>query len=492
MFINFIISTLTIIFWFVVLLVPLVVFHEFGHFLMAKLTKTRVPEFGVGIPPRVVGRRWKGILWSLNSIPLGGFVRIYGDGDAGDSALDALGQIEKNIVADGSKATKNLKKEAVEDLKNQYIVERLSELAQNQELDYFLESQGLNLTKDWRDQIKAKNLDDEKLDQVKTLIGWEFDGLPKNKDLFYNKPFLAKLLIMLGGVTANFLLAWGILTVLLSFFSISPFIIPDVPLQISGINFQFMSKESSEKLVRITDNTDMIVIYVEKNSLADKSGIKQQDKIVSLNDQKFNSTKDFVSALERLGGNKIDLKVQDSQSGALIDKKLDLPVKQEGKPQLGVTPLQLYSYKAANFWEASGIALNMVWNVSISLILLLGGILTAAYKLIFRLGGDTTIINAVSGPVAIGAQGNQIFTGFGISGIAGTIALLSINLGVFNLLPIPALDGGRILILTLQKITGRRNRKLEYIVVTITFIFLILLSLLIAYLDITKLGKPNI
>ena len=207
MFINFIISTLTIIFWFVVLLVPLVVFHEFGHFLMAKLTKTRVPEFGVGIPPRIVGKRWKGILWSLNSIPLGGFVRIYGDGDAGDSALDALGQIEKNIVSDGSKATKNLKKDAIEDLKSQYIFERLGELAQNQELDYFLESQGLNLTKDWKDQIKAKNLDEEKLEQVKTLIGWEFDGLPKNKDLFHNKSYWAKLLIMLGGVTANFLLA---------------------------------------------------------------------------------------------------------------------------------------------------------------------------------------------------------------------------------------------------------------------------------------------
>ena len=491
MFINFIISTLTIIFWFVVLLVPLVVFHEFGHFLMAKLTKTRVPEFGVGIPPRIVGKRWKGILWSLNSIPLGGFVRIYGDGDAGDSALDALGQIEKNIVSDGSKATKNLKKDAIEDLKSQYIFERLGELAQNQELDYFLESQGLNLTKDWKDQIKAKNLDEEKLEQVKTLIGWEFDGLPKNKDLFHNKSYWAKLLIMLGGVTANFLLAWGILTVLLSFFSISPFIIPDVPLQVSGINFQFMSKESSQKLVRITDNTDMIVIYVEQGSLAQKSGIKQQDKIVSINDQKFNSTKDFVTALERLGGTQIDLKVQDSLNGGLVDKKIDLPVKQEGKPQLGVTPLQLYTYKAANFLEASGIALDMVWNVSVSLILLLGGILTAAYKLFFGLGGDTSIIKAVSGPVAIGAQGNQIFTGFGVNGIAGTIALLSINLGVFNLLPIPALDGGRILILTLQKITGRRNRKLEYVVVTVTFIFLILLSLLIAYLDIAKLGKPN-
>jgi regulator of sigma E protease len=458
---------------------------------MAKLTKTRVPEFGVGIPPRVVGKRWKGVLWSLNSIPLGGFVRIYGDGDAGDSALDALGQIEKNIINDGSKATKNLKKDAVEDLKSQYTAERFSELAQNQELDYFLESQGLNLTQEWKDQIKAKNLDDEKTEQIKTLISWEFDGLPKNKDLFYNKPFWAKILIMLGGVTANFLLAWGILTVLLSFFSISPFIIPDVPLQISGINFQFISKQSSDKLVRVNDNTDMIVIYVEKDSLAEKTGIKPQDKIISLNDQKFSSTTDFVDTLARLGGNQINLKIQDSQNGNLVDKQIDLPVKQEGKPQLGITPFQLYTYKASNFWEASGIALDIVWNVSISLILLLGGILTAAYKLLFRLEGDTSIVSAVSGPVAIGAQGNQIFTGFGVNGVITTIALLSVNLGVFNLLPIPALDGGRILILSLQKITGKRNRRMEYIVVSVTFILLILLSLLIAYLDITKLRTPN-
>ena len=484
---GFLTTTATIIFWFIILLVPLVVFHEFGHFLMAKLTKTRVPEFGVGIPPRVIARRWKGVLWSLNSIPMGGFVRIYGDGDAADSALDALKQIDQNISKDLSntnpKKVKELKKEAFDNLKEQYLVERFQELQQNLELDYFLETQGLTLTSQWREQIKSNNLDDEKLEQVKTLIGWEFEALPKNKDTFYNKPYFAKVLVMLGVVTANFFLAWAILTVLLASVNISPAIFPDGSFNFFGTDLSFMSKNSVDKLERNYNTSDMTVARVEKDSLADKQGIKISDKIVSLNEQKFSDVGEFIKSLERLGGNNVTLKVQDFKTGAVEDKKLDLPVKEVGKYQLGVSPIHVYTYKAKNLWDAMVISIDIVWSVGISLLLLLGGIL----KALFGFAANREVLNAVGGPVSIGAQGNSIFLNFGLEGILATLALLSINLGIFNLLPVPALDGGRILILTIQRITGRRNRKFEYIIVTITFILLILVGIAVMIKDILHL-----
>jgi len=72
-----------------ILIVPilavLVIVHEFGHFLTARYFGVKVEEFGVGLPPRIVGREWKGTLWSLNWIPLGGFARMKDENTAGEA-----------------------------------------------------------------------------------------------------------------------------------------------------------------------------------------------------------------------------------------------------------------------------------------------------------------------------------------------------------------------------------------------------------------------
>ena len=68
---------------FVVILLVLVVLHELGHFVTAKLAKVRVEEFGVGLPPRITGRVFRGTLYSINWLPIGGFVRLTGEESAG-------------------------------------------------------------------------------------------------------------------------------------------------------------------------------------------------------------------------------------------------------------------------------------------------------------------------------------------------------------------------------------------------------------------------
>ena len=62
-----------------IILVVLVVIHELGHFVTARLLGIRVEEFGVGFPPRLFAVRHKGIDYSLNALPIGGFVRIVGE-----------------------------------------------------------------------------------------------------------------------------------------------------------------------------------------------------------------------------------------------------------------------------------------------------------------------------------------------------------------------------------------------------------------------------
>ncbi|PIR04839.1 MAG: RIP metalloprotease RseP, partial [Candidatus Liptonbacteria bacterium CG11_big_fil_rev_8_21_14_0_20_35_14] len=60
-------------------LIFLILVHEFGHFFTAKLFGIKVDEFGIGFPPKIFSKKYRGTLYSLNSIPFGGFVRIFGE-----------------------------------------------------------------------------------------------------------------------------------------------------------------------------------------------------------------------------------------------------------------------------------------------------------------------------------------------------------------------------------------------------------------------------
>jgi len=71
------------------ILAILIIAHELGHFFAARSVGVTVEEFGIGLPPRAKGWRWKGVLWSLNWIPFGGFVRVKGE-DASDVSPDSM------------------------------------------------------------------------------------------------------------------------------------------------------------------------------------------------------------------------------------------------------------------------------------------------------------------------------------------------------------------------------------------------------------------
>ena len=74
---------------FVLALSVLVLVHEFGHFFAAKLTKVKVEEFGLGLPPKIVAKKVWGTVWSLNWLPIGGFCKLYGE-DSNGKGTDAF------------------------------------------------------------------------------------------------------------------------------------------------------------------------------------------------------------------------------------------------------------------------------------------------------------------------------------------------------------------------------------------------------------------
>ena len=86
--INLITNIALILFWFIVILTPLVIVHELGHLLISRLFRVKIPEFGIGLPltKHRIKFTWRKITWSIYPWLLGGFVRIFGDNDAIDEA----------------------------------------------------------------------------------------------------------------------------------------------------------------------------------------------------------------------------------------------------------------------------------------------------------------------------------------------------------------------------------------------------------------------
>ena len=94
---NTIFETLVLVFWFIIILVPLIVIHVFGHYIMSRLSGVKIPEFAVGFPltKRLFYKKIKGTVWSFYPVLIGGFVRIWGDSDAIDEAFELFNDRKK-------------------------------------------------------------------------------------------------------------------------------------------------------------------------------------------------------------------------------------------------------------------------------------------------------------------------------------------------------------------------------------------------------------
>ena len=449
----------SILFWFVALLVPLIAIHEFGHLLMARLVGVRIVEYGIGMPPRAWSKYWKGIVWSLNWLPLGGFARIYGDHDALDEA---------QYIMDDSGS---------DEAREFYLTERYEELIRNRELRYFLELNNLEYDKDW----KALEEDDKKLgpedhDRLKstlsTLIEWEFDQKiagKNNKNAFFAKRLWQKILILAGGVTFNFITAIFIFWVILSFIGTPP--LPQFNDDIAEL------QDRGFQVERISEN--VVVFNVTKDSPAEKAGLEYGSELLSINGNQLDeveTNEQFINIVQQFPTVELEFKNRD---GEVFNKDIELE-EIDGQRRIGIESFgYTVSYKAPNVVEGFQGAINQTIGFSRMQIFVLGDIVQAIVP-----GQESEFVDQVGGPLRIGSVGAQIFSLQGASGILNVAALISISLAVLNLLPIPALDGGRMVLVVLNAILGKRNKKIEGLAIGVSFVALLALSLLIAFRDV--------
>ncbi|MFA6353550.1 MAG: RIP metalloprotease RseP [Candidatus Paceibacterota bacterium] len=371
---------------FIIILLVLVLVHEFGHFFTAKSFGIKVEEFGFGFPPKLFSFKKGETEYSFNLLPLGGFVKIFGE------TVDEADFVEVGFLD---------KKETPEKV----------ELAERS---------------------------------------------------LANKPKWQQALVLFAGIFANFLLAWLLFSI--------------------GFMSGFPTSVGSESAGYKLENINLVIVSVLAKSPAENAGLKAGDKIINIKSgDNFTtniSPETVKSFVVENRGKEIDIGYLRGKNSEVNIAKIN-PKEINGEPTIGISMDQIGTAKLPFFsaiWQ--GLRLDLLMTKSTAV-----GLYTLVSEAIKGKGSLAT----VTGPIGmVGIVGDAYQ--FGFVYLLSFAALISINLAIINLIPFPALDGGRLFFLLIEKIKGSRiNPKVANTMNMIGFYLLIFLMLFITYRDVIKL-----
>lgn len=294
------------------------------------------------------------------------------------------------------------------------------------------------------------------------------DAKRQQKNSFYVKSLKQRALVVVAGVFANFLLAVVIFYIVIFAlkFKIS------LPL-IFEHNFRFVNQTKQ-----------VLVADVNPESVAAKAGIKSGDSIIKVDNQEISSIEELQKIVRASEGenltlvleNPINNKVRTTQVVPVYNQELKLPA-------LGVGLGELVVLNYQTFWQKLFSGFIHSYNT----VVYSGKVFGELIGFAVRERDITPVSEGISGPIGI-AQITSQAVGLGPISVLQLVGLLSLNLAVINVLPIPALDGGRFFFIIVEAITRRRvYPQVEKWTHTIGFALLLGLIFLITYNDILKL-----
>ncbi|MEK7450442.1 MAG: M50 family metallopeptidase [Patescibacteria group bacterium] len=360
---------------FLLILSVLVLIHEAGHFFMAKKFGIKVEEFGFGLPPRIFGKKIGETIYSLNWLPIGGFVKLYGEDEAGGGRVKT--------------------------------------------------------TKDQRPKTN---------DQMNRA--------------FFARPIWQRAIIVGAGVAMNFLLAVVIISYLFG---------------VVGVGIP---------------GNKVIIAGVAKDAPAYKAGFMIGDTIENINDVRITDTAQLIEITKNHLGKNITVKIiRDSQEKIInIEPRKTYP-KNEGP--MGIAITQNVEIKKYPWYEAPIVgtkeALKNSW-------LIIKGLGTVVYGLFIQ----GTLPKDVAGPIGIAQLTGQVVN-MGALATLSFVSLLSLNLAILNILPIPALDGGRLFFILIEAVTRKKvNQRFEAWAHTVGMAILLTLIAVITIHDLIRVitGQP--
>jgi regulator of sigma E protease len=285
---------------------------------------------------------------------------------------------------------------------------------------------------------------------------------PDKDRSFVHKPRWQQAIVLFAGVFMNFILAWLLFAI--TFMAGSPLATDIVP---KGAENQM--------------NTSQLILFdVAVDSPAEKAGLQAGDIIVSLEDNNEKITNPSVSELiDFVNKEGQIIKVNYLHNNKEIMVNISPEINEEGRSVIGVAPGILMSGKF-NFFESINYGFQTAYlNSKMTLV---------SFGKLFSGGSEgKTLRGSVTGPVGL-VQIIGIVADVGFGYLLSFAAMISISLAVINLIPFPALDGGRLLFLLIEKIKGSRlNPNVVNIVNATGFVILILLMVVVTFNDVVKL-----
>lgn len=281
----------------------------------------------------------------------------------------------------------------------------------------------------------------------------------KNSRSFAHQNVWKRIAVVVGGVLMNLFLAWIIFYTVLGF-----------------QNF---------KIIYPALTPGVFVGFVENNFPAMESGIKIGDRVLEIDGKKLVSLDDGKKFIQEKKGEAVEVKVADIEGENQRVLNIKPKLAENGNFLIGVafSPIPFKQYETFNEKLFSGIT----YSYDLTRITFLG--LGKTFGSLFS-GDFATVSQSVAGPVGIANVTNNILSA-GIQAILPYlwfVGVLSLTLFIFNLLPIPALDGGRLFFLLIEGLTGKKVKaEIEKIIHTVGFVVLLSLAVLITYSDIKKL-----
>jgi len=347
-------------------LIGLMVLHEFGHFILAKKFGVKVEEFGIGLPPRIFGKKIGETIYSLNLIPFGAFVKIHGE-----------------------------------------------------------------------------------------------EGGIESAHSFSGKPIWQRALIVIGGVVSFWLIGVVLLSIVFA----------------TGV-----PKVIDDEVNSVLINPKVQIVAIAPNSPAQKAELKVGDVIKKLEISGKQVEIDKVKEVQEFTGlhkgQEITLTIErgkETKETTLVPRLS--PPEGEGPIGINLVRTTIVNY---SLWLAPIKGIEATFYTTVSIIKALALAISNAVQ------GLPTGAQFV-GPVGIASLIGQAAR-MGINYFLQFIAIISIYLAIFNILPIPAVDGGKLLFLGIEKIKGSPiKRKIEQNINAIFFTFLIVLMVLVTIKDIIRL-----
>lgn len=406
----------------------LVLVHEYGHYFFAKRAGILVREFSIGMGPKIWWRRKNGTTYTIRLLPVGGYVRLAGNDNEDLDELRPGTPVTVQLNDQGQVVTINASNKAA-----------LFQGVPLQIVDCDL-TDGL-----WikgyvnGDEDQLKNYDVNHDAVIIEKDGTHVQIAPRDVQ-FRSASLPARMMTNFAGPMNNFILS-------LIVFIILGFTLSGVPTNSNRLG------------------------HVNAGSVAAKAGLTTGDRITKVGNTTIKNWADLSTNISSRPGKKVRLTYErdhHQHQVTVVPKTVHQGKEKVG--QIGIIEEQKTGMKARLLfgWQQFVQAGSLIFSV-------LGSMFTHGFSL-----------NDLGGPVAIYAGTSQA-TALGFNGVLNFLALLSINLGIVNLLPIPALDGGKLLLNIIEAIIRRPiPERAEGVVTMIGFMLLLLLMILVTWNDIQR------